>query len=76
MRWNDSWRESELSPYLITARRFGKRGQKLLHQARTLSEARRLQQGAQRLLDDLFTDRTGQVRQWWQVQVYEWREVK
>jgi hypothetical protein len=65
-----------LSPYLITARRFGKREQMLLHQARTLSEARRLQQGAQRLLDDLFTDRTGHVYQWWQVQVYEWQEVK
>ena len=64
-----------MSPYLVTARRFGKREQRLLHQARTLSEARRLQQGAQRLLDDLFTDRTGHVRQWWQVQVYEWREV-
>jgi hypothetical protein len=65
-----------LSPYLITARRFGKREQKLLHQARTLSEARRLQKGVQRLLDDLFTDRTGQVRQWWQVQVHDLREVK
>jgi hypothetical protein len=70
------WRELKLSPYLITARRFGKRGQKLLHPARTLSEARRLQKGLQRLLDDLFTDRTGQVRQWWQVQVRVLREVR